>query len=210
MLRLVSPRRSLADARQTRLAIIDRGVQVASVEGLDGLTIGRLAADLGLSKSGLLGHFGSKESLQLAIVDAAAAMFLREVVDRAAGTAPGLPRLLALGDAWISYLGRGVFTGGCFFVAAVTEFDDRPGPVRDAIAGLNAVWERDLRYHVKLAATAGELPPDTDPDQIIFELIGLIMALNRALQLNRDRRAIQWSAQAVARLLRQPAAVIPT
>jgi AcrR family transcriptional regulator len=200
----MSPRRSVADAHQTRSAILARGVQVASTEGLQGLTIGRLAADLGLSKSGLLGHFGSKETLQLEVIDAAAAVFTVEVADRAVGTDPGMPRLRAMCEAWISYLERGVFAGGCFFTAVATEFDDRPGLVRDAIAGLNSLWERDLRRHVRLAVAAADLPADTDPDQVVFELVGLMLALNRALQLHRDRTAPQRTRLAMSRLLALP------
>jgi AcrR family transcriptional regulator len=194
----------MADARQTRSTIVARGVHVASVEGLDGLTIGRLATDLGLSKSGLLGHFGTKESLQLAVVDAAAALFMTEVADRAIGSRPGMPRLRALCDAWISYLERGVFVGGCFFTAVGTEFDDKSGPVRDAIVGLQSVWERDLRYHVRLAVVAGDLAADTEPDQVVFELVGVMLALNRALQLYRDRSAPERARRTMARLLGQP------
>ena len=204
----MSPRRSVADARQTRAAIVARGVHVASIEGLQGLTIGRLAADLGLSKSGLLGHFGSKEALQLEVVDAAAEVFTREVADRAAGTAPGMPKLLAMCAAWVSYLERGVFPGGCFFTAAATEFDDRHGPVRDAIAGLNSLWERDLRRQIRIAVSAGDLPSDTDADQVVFELVGLMLALNRALQLYRDRAAPERARRAMSRLLGRP--LLPT
>ena len=110
------------------------------------------------------------------MVDAAAEVFTREVADRAAGTAPGMPKLLAMCAAWVSYLERGVFPGGCFFTAAATEFDDRHGPVRDAIAGLNSLWERDLRRQIRIAVSAGDLPSDTDADQVVFELVGLMMA----------------------------------
>jgi AcrR family transcriptional regulator len=197
----VSPRRSAVDARQTRSAILSRGLDVASVEGLQGLTIGRLAADLGLSKSGLLGHFGSKETLQLELIDLAAAVFTHEVADRAAGTAFGMPRLRAMCEAWVSYLERGVFPGGCFFTAVVAEFDDREGPIRDAIVGLTSLWERDLRRQVTLAVAAGEMPADSDADQIVFELVGQMLALNRSLQLLRDRAAPWRTRQAMGRLL---------
>lgn len=205
----VSPRRSVADARHTRAVILARGMHVASIEGLDGLTIGRLATDLGLSKAGLLGHFGTKESLQLAVIDMAAALFMTEVADRASSTRPGMPRLLALCEAWISYLERGVFAGGCFFTAVGTEFDDKPGPVRDAVAGLQSVWERDLRYHVRLAVLAGDLPAGTEPEQVVFEQVGLMLALNRALQLYRDRSAPDRARRAMARLLGQPSWTAP-
>ena len=205
----VSPRRSSTEAGQTRAAILARGVEVASVEGLEGLTIGRLAADLGLSKSGLLGHFGSKEALQLAVVDTAAEIFFREISDHAPGAAPGLPRLRAMFEAWISHVEREVFPGGCFFTAAASEYDDRDGPVRDAVAGLIGVWERDLRLHVHLAIAAAELPAETDPDQLVFELVGQMLALNHALRLHRDRGALTRARRAMDRLLGQAAPATP-
>ncbi|WP_086819987.1 TetR/AcrR family transcriptional regulator [Allokutzneria sp. NRRL B-24872] len=197
----MSPRRSATEARNTRSVILDRGVRVASVEGLEGLTIGRLATDLGMSKSGLLGHFGSKEVLQLAVVDTAAGVFVHEVSDRATGVEPGLPRLRALCEAWISYLERGVFPGGCFFTAAVAEFDDREGPVREAVAGMIGVWRRDLTFQIRLAANAGQLPEDTDADQLMFELYGVMLSLNHSLRLDRDRVAADRARRAVTRLL---------
>jgi AcrR family transcriptional regulator len=200
----VSPRRSAADARQTRAAILARGVAIASVEGLEGLTIGRLADELAMSKSGVLGQFGSKQGLQLAVVDAAAALFAEEVSDRARGTDPGLPRLLALCEAWISYLERGVFPGGCFFAAVSGEFDDRTGPVRNAIIGLITVWHRDLRQNARLAIAAGELPADADADQIVFELTGQMLALNHAFRLYRDHTAPDRTRRAMGRLLGHP------
>lgn len=177
------------------------------MEGLEGLTIGRLATALDMSKSGVLGHFGSKEDLQLAVVDAAAGLFTREVSDRAKGVAPGLPKLLAMCAAWVSYLERRVFPGGCFFTAAAAEFDDRPGRVRDAIAGLTMVWNRDLYRQTRMATEAGALPADTDADQLVFEISGVILALNNALQLHRDTTAPGRARRALGRLLGYPIAV---
>lgn len=203
----VSPRRSVADTRLTRAAILTRALDLASVEGLEGLTIGRLAGDLAMSKSGVLGHFGTKESLQLAVVDEAVAMFTREVAHRAeaAGGAPGLPRLLARCEAWISYLERELLPGGCFFTAAATEFDDREeGPVRAAVAARNAAWQRRLRRDVEDAVAAGGMAPDTDPEQIVFELTGQVLALNHARRLYRDAGAPDRARRAVRRLLGVP------
>jgi AcrR family transcriptional regulator len=205
---LVSPRRSVAEARQTRADILGRGVRLASTEGLEGLTIGRLAADLEMSKSGVLGHFGSKEELQLAVVDAAADLFTREVADRTRGAAPGLPRLLAMCRAWVSYLERRVLPGGCFFTAASAEFDDRPGRVRNAIAGLATVWNRDLYRQTRTAVAAGDLPPDTDANQLVFEITGVILALNNALQLHRDRDAPSRARRALSRIIGYPVAAV--
>lgn len=202
----MSPRRSVAEARQTRADILATGVRLASVEGLDGLTIGRLATALDMSKSGVLGHFGSKEELQLAVIDAAAEIFAREVADRARGAEPGLPKLLAMCRAWVSYLERRVFPGGCFFTAAAAEFDDRPGRVRNTIAGLATVWNRDLYRQIRTATAAHDLPGDTDPDQLTFEIEGVILSLNNALQLHRDTNAPARARRALTRLLGYPVA----
>jgi AcrR family transcriptional regulator len=195
----------VAEARRTRANLLARGLAVASVDGLEGLTIGRLAAEAGMSKSGVLGQFGSKENLQLAVIETAATVFAREVTEPVLRHTPaGMPRLLALCAHWVSYLERGVFPGGCFFTAVATEFDDRAGPVRDAVAALNEMWQRGLRRHVLLAAQAGDLPPDTDPDQLVFELTGQVLALNHALRLTRDRTAPERARRAMSRLLGRP------
>ncbi|MFC4119090.1 TetR/AcrR family transcriptional regulator [Nonomuraea zeae] len=185
----MSPRKSAAEALGTRSAILDRSVAIASAEGLEGLTIGRLAGELGMSKSGVLGHFGTKESLQLAVLDRAGEIFRAEVWAHAVPAAPGLTRLRVLCEAWVSYLERGVFPGGCFFVAAAHEFDGRKGPVRDAVEARFDDWRARLRKEAGRAADAGDLPAGTDPDQLVFELLGLVMALNHAIQLHRDTRA---------------------
>ncbi|WP_069816824.1 TetR/AcrR family transcriptional regulator [Streptomyces sp. TP-A0874] len=197
----MSPRNSVLEAGRTRQRIVDRGLTLASVNGLEGLTIGRLATELGMSKAGVLGHFGTKESLQLAVVDAAAEMFAREVPQRARGVPPGLAHLSALCEAWVSYLERELLPGGCFFTAVAAEFDGRGGPVRDAIAGLDSLWRRDLSIHIRRAVNVGELPTDTDPGQLVYELVGIMLALNHSLQLHHDERAPGRARRAVRRLL---------
>jgi hypothetical protein len=117
---------------------------------------------------------------------------------------PGMPRLLALCTAWVSYLERGVFPGGCFFTAAASEFDDRGGPVRDAVAALNDMWQRGLRRHVLRAIDDGALSPDTDVDQVVFELTGQMLALNHALRLSGDGNAPDRTRRAMSRLLGRP------
>ena len=197
----MSPRRSAAEARHTRERIVERSVALASVEGLDGLTIGRLAADLGLSKSGVLGHFGTKEALQLAALGRAAVIFNEEVWRPAAGAAPGLERLRAVSEAWISYLERGVFPGGCLFVSATFEYDGRGGPVRELLRRQFRAWERRLMAEVHTASARGELPADTDAAQLVFELYGVMMSLNNALQLHADPAAPGRARRAAGRLL---------
>jgi AcrR family transcriptional regulator len=134
-----------AQGDRTRRAILESAVHIASAEGLEGLTIGRLATELSMSKSGLFAHFGSKEELQIATVEAARAIFIHEVIKPAFDAAEGLPRLWKLCDIWLSYVQKGVFRGGCFFAAVAAEFDSRPGPVRDRIAEIMKEWLTALR-----------------------------------------------------------------
>ncbi len=193
----MSPRRSVEETRQTHGAILERAVELSSIAGLEGLTFGRLAAELEISKSGLLGHFPNKEALQLEALDMAVAIFRREVWERTAGAEPGLPRLLAICDAWISYLERGVFPGGCYLTAASCEFDDRPGPVREAVADTMKTWLQALEAEAATAVEAGDLPPKSDPAAIAFQLNALAMGTNHALQLFGDRRAPKWGRHAM-------------
>lgn len=153
-----------------------------------------------MSKAGVLGHFGSKESLQLAVVDTAAEMFVREVPERARGVPRGLPYLRAAGEAWISYLERELLPGGCFFTAAAAEFDGREGPVRDAVVRMSAFWERELRVNIWRAVSLEELPADTDIDQLLYEFVGIMLALNHFLQLHDDRQASARARRALERL----------
>lgn len=209
----MSPRRSAAESRLTHTRIIERGIAIASVEGLDGLTIGQLAGDLGMSKAGVLGHFGTKEALQLAALEQASAIFTRLVWDPAQDARPGLPRLRAVCEAWTDYLqnSRGFFPGGCLFTTASVEFDARGGPVRDAVARLFLVWRWRLTGELRLAVAAGDLPPGSDPDQIAFELIGLYLNQNHAIQLLADPMAGERTRRGVERLLGpDPAATAAT
>jgi AcrR family transcriptional regulator len=196
------PRRSQAEARETRAAIVDRAVELSSVEGLEGLTLGRLAGELRMSKSGVVGHFGSKERLQLTTLEAANEIFKREVWDRTEDAEPGLPRLLAICDAWISYLERGVFPGGCFMTAAACELDGRDGPLRDAVAEAMSRWYRALEHHARVAVEAGDLPAGTDPREVALKLNAFAMAANQRLQLFQDHDAAETARRAMRAALR--------
>jgi AcrR family transcriptional regulator len=176
---------------QTRAAILDRAVDLASVEGLEGLTIGRLASDLRMSKSGLFRHFGSKQDLQLATVGAARDRFVAMVLQPASAAPDGAPRLRAMAEHYLDYLYS--FPGGCFWGATASEFDDRPGPVRDAIAASLDAWMAEL---VRQATAAGI----ADPDRYAFELYAVVMAANARWRLTGDRGAFDLARAALARL----------
>jgi AcrR family transcriptional regulator len=186
---------------EKRDAIVRRAADIGSVEGLEGLSIGRLARDLRMSKSGLFDYFGSKEELQLATVERAATTLRREVVEPATATLPGLARLRALLDGYLGYLEREVFPGGCFLSAAAAEFDGRPGAVRDAIAAATRAWGAELLSQVEVALRHGELAADTDPEQLAFELSSYTNQANTVFQLYRDREAFARARRAIGRAL---------
>src|SRR5215218_5654914 len=182
---------------RTRQAILEVAVHVASAEGLEGLTIGRLASELSMSKSGLFAHFGSKEELQVATVETARAIFIREVIKPAFDSTQGLLRLWKLCDIWLSYVQSGVFRGGCFFAAAAAEFDSRPGPVRDRIAEIMKEWLAALRNAVVEAQNAGHLNKHIDATQLAFEFNSLELGANWAFQLYADARAFKRAREAI-------------
>ena len=194
-----------AHGERTRQAILEAAVHIASVDGLEGLTIGRLASELSMSKSGLFAHFGSKEELQLATVEAARAVFVREVVGPAFEAEKGLARLWSLCDVWLGYVKSEVFRGGCFFAAAAAEFDGRPGAVRDRVAEIMREWLALLRRSVTEAQAAGQLGAEADPTQLAFELNALEMGANWAFQLHGDRQAFARAREGVLERLRRHA-----
>ena len=186
-----------AQGERTRHAILETAVHIASAEGLEGLTIGRLASALSMSKSGLFAHFGSKEDLQVATVEAARAIFIREVIKPAFESTQGLLRLWKLCDIWLSYVQSGVFRGGCFFAAAAAEFDSRPGAVRDRIAEIMKEWLATLRNAIVAAQEAGQLNKDIDATQLAFEFNSLELGANWAFQLYGDQRAFKRAREAI-------------
>jgi AcrR family transcriptional regulator len=189
---------------QTRRQILRRAAEIASVEGLEGLSIGRLAGELEVSKSGVFAHFGSKEELQLATVRAAAAIFVRHVVDPALTVPPGLGRLERLLDGWLAYSEDRTFPGGCFFYAVQAEFDARPGRVRDSIAGYAREWNSYVRE------TIATIPEIADPDQLAFELIAFLEMANAQSVLHDDPLAYTRARAAVRNRLAQAVAAAST
>src|SRR3954465_308067 len=169
-------RQRRADGERTRGAILRTAASLASVEGLEGLSIGNLAAATGISKSGLYAHFGSKQELQLATVGEAERILDAEVIQPALGARPGLAQLAALCEAFFIYLERRVFPGGCFFAAAALEMGTRPGPVKERIAAFRDEFVARLRDIAATAVEQYELPASEDPDRLAFELHATLLA----------------------------------
>lgn len=181
---------------QTRAAILDRAIDLASVEGLEGLTIGRLASELEMSKSGLFAHFGSKRELQLATVRAAARRFGEAVIGPALAAPEGAPRLRAIAETYIDHIDRSAYSGGCFWGATSAEYDDRPGPVRDEIAAAIDAWLAELERQARIAGVE-------DPAGLAFELYAVVMGANSRYRLSGDRAAFEHARTIVDRLLRE-------
>jgi AcrR family transcriptional regulator len=200
----MSPRHSAEHALRTRVAIVEHGTRQASIEGLEGMTIGRLADALGLSKAGVVGPFGSKQALQLAVLSEAVRGFTERVWVPVAGLPAGRARLLGVCEQWVAYLADCPLPGGCFVTTASTEWDAREGPVRDAVAAAQRRWLDTLRADAEVAVRAGELPDETDPTELAFALNGIAMSLNQAIQLFHDDAAPARARRSMAQLLALP------
>ncbi len=191
---VLTPRKKTIPRRQargfrTREAILARAVDIASVQGLEGLTVGSLATQLKMSKSGLFAHFGSKEDLQLATVEFARQIFIKKVTRPAIAAPRGMPRLWGLLEHWLALVEKRVFEGGCFFSAASFEFDSRRGVVRDRIVAIMHEWIDAITRAVYEAQKAGHLDPKVDPTRLAFEIHGIAMGAHWAHQLLDDKHA---------------------
>lgn len=193
----------MSKGESTKTAIVQRATELATTIGLESLSIGMLADELSLSKSGLFAHFKSKESLQVAVVEHASARFTDVVVRPTLATPRGLPRVEAGFEHWRSWPERTGYPGGCFFLAAASEFDDRPGIVRQAIADQMGAWLDTLAVIVRGAITEGHFSPDVDPSQFVFDLYGIIASYHHHGRLlgrpDALRRARASFASLVAR-----------
>ena len=187
----------LKKGERTRQSILDVSAALASENGLGSLSIGGLATATGMSKSGLFAHFGSKEELQLATVDHAASIFVREVVEPALSAPRGVARIWALLDGFLDYLERGVFAGGCFFATTAAEFKNRPGPVRDLIAGQLARWRSYLERAVEQAQELGELDRAVDARRVAFELNAFVQNAESQFELFGDAQVFADAREAV-------------
>ena len=184
-------RAAKADGRRergdrTRRSVATSAAALASVDGLDGVTLAQVAGALGVSKSSIQAAFSTKEQLQLAAVGAASETFIREVVTPAVAAPEGAPQLRALVEAWLGYVEHRVFPGGCFMVATLSEFDSRPGPVRDALRRARHAWLQLLEHNARVAQEAGDIPDQPAPALVAFEVDALLSMANVQRNITDD------------------------
>ena len=184
----------------TRAAILDAALRLASQMGLEGLSIGALAEVAGMSKSGVFAHFGSREELQIAVIREYHRRFEEEVFVPALREPRGVRRLHALFERWLRRVSVEV-DSGCIYISGAVEFDDRPGPVRDALVGMVRAWQQALERAIRMAIDGGQLKCDTDVQQMLFEMHGLILALHHDARLMRSPGALQRARRAYERLV---------
>ena len=194
-------RRPRVDGARSRAAILRKAAALATVDGLEGLSIGTLAAAVGISKSGLFAHFGSKEELQLATVAEAERILTEEVIQPALAAPAGLGQLQAVCEAFFGYVERRVFPGGCFFATTSMEMGTRPGPVRDRLAAIQTDFTELLRSFARSAVQQHELPADEDPDALAFELHSLLLGADTKFVLHDDPAVFELARAVVSRRL---------
>jgi AcrR family transcriptional regulator len=193
-------RAGMGKGAETKALILDHAIRVASARGLDGVTLGQLAGDLQLSKSGLFAHFASKETLQVEILDRAAERFVEVVIRPALNSPRGEPRLRALLERWMRWPIEVAQPGGCIFVHAAVELDDKPGPARERLVALQREWLAALATAVRGAVQAGHFREDVDADQIAFELYGIMLTTHHAARLLKDPKAHARARRAIERV----------
>jgi AcrR family transcriptional regulator len=196
-----NPRNVRADGERTREAIVREAVSLATLDGLDGLSIGNLADALDMSKSGVYAHFGSKQELQLATLDEAGKIFAAEVIEPALVASPGLMQLVTLCEAYFDHLLRRTLPGGCFWCGVVVEMGTRPGPVKEEVAAFQGGFAELLRQLITTAIEQGELPDDEDPEALAFEINGIMFAANASFVLRDDPTTLDLARRIVRRRL---------
>jgi len=192
--------RGAPKGQQTRAAILDAALNLAAQMGIEGLSIGALAEVTGMSKSGVFAHFGSREELQISVIREYHARFEDEVFHPAIRQPRGLPRLRALFENWVAKVATEI-DSGCIYISGAVEFDDRPGPVRDALAGMVVTWHGSLVRAIRMAIDMGHLRTDADPMQMQFEIHGLILALHHDARFLRSDGAIGRASVAFERVI---------
>jgi AcrR family transcriptional regulator len=199
----------MSKGEETRQRILARAGQLASQRGLQGLSIGELAGDLGLSKSGLFAHFGSKEDLDVEVLKAASVRFETVVIKPALRASRGMPRLRALFENWLGWIADPSYPGGCLFLAAATELDDREGKARDYLAGSQRQFLGLIAKAARMTVEQAEFDPALDCDQFAFDMFSIALGYNHNKRLLRDRKAEARARQAFDRLLEASSAKPP-
>ena len=196
-------RRQRSDGERSRTAILNEAARLATVEGIGGLSLGRLADAVGMSKSGLFAHFGSKEELQLATIENANGIFDEQVLDPAARASSGIERLKALTDSYLDYVEAGTFPGGCFFATVLVEVSMQPGAVRDRLLAFMQDWTGRLEAAVRDAQREGDIDKKEDPGQLAFDLESALLLANAQFAatqipepIERGRRSIEHRLEA--------------
>jgi AcrR family transcriptional regulator len=185
---------------QTRAAILDVALELASRNGLEGLTIGLLADRMNMSKSGVFAHFGSREDLQMEVLKLYHHRFEQEVFYPSVQEPRGLPRLESMFARWLKRVSVEI-ASGCIYISGAVEYDDRPGPIRDALVAMVRAWQGALLRAVQQSVDAGALQPDTDPQQLVYEMYGLILALHHDARFLRSPGAVERAHRGFARLI---------
>jgi AcrR family transcriptional regulator len=195
-----APARRVRKGQATRAAIIEAALSIARRDGLEGLTIGVLAERLDMSKSGVFAHFGSREELQLAVLKQYASRFVEAVLRPAVTRRRGLPRLRAALENWLSLLAEEI-EAGCILIAGATEYDDRPGPLHDALVAIIEGWKGELLRAIRLAQSEGHLDRSADAHQLVFEIYGLMLMLHQDARLLHSSQGVQRARTGLARLI---------
>jgi AcrR family transcriptional regulator len=194
-------RRRRSDGERSRNAILREAAQLATVEGIGGLSIGRLAEAVGMSKSGLFAHFGSKEELQLATIETASALFTEQVIEPASAASTGLERLRLLAENFLRHVEANVYPGGCFFASVASEMDTHPGPVRDLAIQVADQWFRQLETAVRNAQVEGAIDSSEDSEQLAFELDAYLLLANAQFVVSQESTPIDRARRALERRL---------
>ena len=194
-------RKPRSDGERSRKAILREAAKLATVEGISGLSIGRLADAVGMSKSGLFAHFGSKEELQLATIETARAMFFAEVTEPALAAPTGIERLGGLYERFLRHVEARVFPGGCFFASVATEMDTHPGPVRDSAVRFTEEWFGELVQATRDAQFEGAIDPAEDPEQLAFELDAFLLMANAQFVVSQQPTALDRARRSLERRL---------
>jgi len=200
------PRKQRSDGERSRSAILNEAARLATVEGIGGLSLGRLADAVGMSKSGLFAHFGSKEELQLATIETANSIFDQQVVGPAAEASSGLERLRALLDSYLHYVESGTFPGGCFFASVLVEVSMQPGAVRDRLVAFLDDWLGRLQDAVREAQREGAIDEREDPAQLAFELEAALLLANTEYSVTQSAEAVKRGRKAIERRLKEAVA----